>query len=134
VDGRSDLYSLGVTLFQMLTGSLPLKGDSMAALMYQIANQPAPSVRSLRPELPQVLADVLARTLAKSPADRYQSGAELAAQLRRCAPGGAATAALNVSADTGNSQFEATQALPRDTENALVATQVTLRPDTPSRS
>ena len=42
VDGRSDLYSLGVMLFQLLTGVLPLKGDSMAALMYQIANQPAP--------------------------------------------------------------------------------------------
>ncbi|PZO14252.1 MAG: serine/threonine protein kinase [Burkholderiales bacterium] len=134
VDGRSDLYSLGVMLFQLLTGSLPLKGDSMAALMYQIANQPAPSVRSLRPELPQALADVLDRTLAKSPADRYQSGAELAAQLRRCAPGGAAMAARNVSTDTGNSLFEATQALPRDAEDAMVATQVTLRPDSPPRS
>ena len=83
VDGRSDLYSLGVMLFQLLTGTLPLKGDSMAALMYQIANQPAPSVRSLRPELSQALADVLERTLAKSPGDRFQTGAELAAQLRR---------------------------------------------------
>lgn len=134
VDGRSDLYSLGVMLFQLLTGSLPLKGDSMAALMYQIANQPAPSVRSLRPELPQALADVLDRTLAKSPADRYKSGAELAAQLRRCATGGAAMAARNVSTDTGDSLFEATQALPRDAEDAMVATQVTLRPDSPPRS
>ena len=134
VDGRSDLYSLGVMLFQLLTGNLPLKGDSMAALMYQIANQPAPSVRSLRPELPQALADVLDRALAKSPADRYQSGAELAAQLRRCATGGAAMAARNVPMDTGNSLFEATQAFPRDAENAMVATQVTLRPDSPPRS
>lgn len=134
VDGRSDLYSLGVMLFQLLTGSLPLKGDSMAALMYQIANQPAPSVRSLRPELPQALADVLDRALAKSPADRYQSGAELAAQLRRCAPGDAAVATQPGPADAEDSPFEATQALPRDEENAMAATLVTLRPDSPPRS
>jgi len=82
VDGRSDLYSLGVTLHQMLTGSLPLAGDSMAALMYQIANQPAPSVRSVRPALPQALADILDRLLAKSPDARFQTGAELSIRLR----------------------------------------------------
>ncbi|MBA4267657.1 MAG: hypothetical protein C0453_21485, partial [Comamonadaceae bacterium] len=82
VDGRSDLYSLGVTLYQLLTGSLPLAGDSMAALMYQIANQPAPSVRSVRPQLPQALADILDRLLAKSPDARFQTGAELSQQLR----------------------------------------------------
>ncbi|MDO8903194.1 CHASE2 domain-containing serine/threonine-protein kinase [Hydrogenophaga sp.] len=82
VDGRSDLYSLGVTLYQLLTGSLPLAGDSMAALMYQIANQPAPSVRSVRPQLPQALADILDRLLAKKPDARFQTGAELSNQLR----------------------------------------------------
>lgn len=129
VDGRSDLYSLGVMLFQLLTGSLPLKGDSMAALMYQIANQPAPSVRSLRPDLPQALADVLERALAKAPGDRYQSGAELAAQLRRCVgrgddaeqPGGAAV-------PDGEDPFEATHAFPHASENAMAATLVTPHP------
>ena len=85
VDGRSDLYSLGVTLFQLLTGRLPLSGDSMAALMYQIANQPAPNVRALRPELPQEVADILDRLLAKSPDARPQTGAELAQALGRAA-------------------------------------------------
>ena len=130
VDGRSDLYSLGVMLFQLLTGVLPLKGDSMAALMYQIANQPAPSVRSLRPDLPQALADVLDRTLAKSPGDRYQTGAELAAQLRRCIhPGDDAAPPSQHPAASGDDPFEATQALPRDAENAMAATLVTPRPD-----
>ena len=83
VDGRSDLYSLGVMLYQMLTGQLPLRGDSMAALMYQIANQEPPRVCDVRPELPTQLADILSRALAKSPRERYQSGAELAAELQR---------------------------------------------------
>jgi serine/threonine-protein kinase len=82
VTGSSDLYSLGVTLFQLLTGSLPLRGDSMAALMYQIANQPAPDVRSLRPELPDALADILARALAKAPQARFENGESMADALR----------------------------------------------------
>ena len=83
IDGRSDLYSLGITLFQLLTGQLPFRGDSMAALMYQIANQPAPDARDLRPELPAALADILAKTMVKTPEGRYQTGAELAADLQR---------------------------------------------------
>ena len=53
VDGRSDLYSLGVMLFQMLTGVLPFRGDSMAELMYKIANEEAPGHPRLRPDLPE---------------------------------------------------------------------------------
>jgi eukaryotic-like serine/threonine-protein kinase len=129
VDGRSDLYSLGVMLFQLLTGTLPLKGDSMAALMYQIANQPAPSVRSLRPELSQALADVLERTLAKSPGDRFQTGAELAVQLRRCLNTGDESASPDgVAPATSESAFEATHAFPRASENAMAATLVTPPP------
>ena len=82
VDGRSDLYSLGVMLYQMLTGELPLRGDSMAALMYQIANQEPRRVCDLRPELSPQLADILSRALAKSPSQRYQTGGELAAELQ----------------------------------------------------
>jgi len=82
VDGRSDLYSLGVMLFQMLTGLLPFRGDSMAELMYKIANEEAPDVRVLRPELPERLATIVALSISKLPESRYQAGEQFAADLR----------------------------------------------------
>ncbi|WP_304608921.1 MULTISPECIES: CHASE2 domain-containing serine/threonine-protein kinase [unclassified Polaromonas] len=82
VDGRSDLYSLGVMLFQMLAGVLPFRGDSMAELMYKIANEEAPDIRIIRKELPARLAEVVALSLAKQPESRYQDGDRFAADLR----------------------------------------------------
>ena len=82
VDGRSDLYSLGVMLFQLLAGVLPFRGDSMSELMYKIANEEAPDIRVIRPELPQALADVVALSLSKRPETRYQTGEQFAADLR----------------------------------------------------
>jgi serine/threonine-protein kinase len=69
-------------LFQMLTGLLPFRGDSMSELMYKIANEEAPDVRVLRPELSQRLADVVALALSKRPETRYQDGQRFAADLR----------------------------------------------------
>nr|WP_249661414.1 serine/threonine-protein kinase [Variovorax sp. PCZ-1] len=82
VDGRSDLYSLGVMLFQMLAGVLPFRGDSMAELMYKIANEEAPDIRVIRPQIPEKLADVVAMSLSKRPETRYQDGEQFAADLR----------------------------------------------------
>ena len=82
VDGRSDLYSLGVMLFQMLAGVLPFRGDSMAELMFKIANEEAPDIRVIRPELPTALADIVALSLSKRPETRYQDGNLFAADLR----------------------------------------------------
>jgi serine/threonine protein kinase len=82
VDGRSDLYSLGVMLFQMLSGVLPFRGDSMSELMYKIANEEAPDIRIVRPELARSLADVVALSLSKRPETRYQDGDQFAAELR----------------------------------------------------
>jgi serine/threonine protein kinase len=82
VDGRSDLYSTGVMLFQLLTGRLPHEAESMARLMAQIANEPAPDVRTCRPEVPETLAHVVARALEKQPEMRYADGYQLAKDLR----------------------------------------------------
>ena len=82
VDGRSDLYSLGVMLFQLLTGVLPFRGDSMAELMFKIANEEAPDIRVVRPDLPVSLANVVTLSLTKRPEVRYQDGEQFAADLR----------------------------------------------------
>ena len=83
VDGRSDLFSLGIMLYQMLTGELPFKGDSMAALMYQIANEPHPPMRNFNPKLPAALDDFIDLALAKDPDERFASGNEFAKELKR---------------------------------------------------
>lgn len=85
VDGRSDLYSLGVMLFQLLTGHLPHQSESMAKLMQMIAQQPAPDVRHYRPALPEALAMVLALALEKRPELRYAGGEQMAQDLEAVA-------------------------------------------------
>ena len=82
VDGRSDLYSLGVMLFQMLTGVLPFRGDSMAELMYKIANEEAPDIRIVRNDISDALAQVVSKALAKRSDARYQDGEQFAQELR----------------------------------------------------
>lgn len=87
VDGRSDLFSLGVMLYQLLCGRLPFRGDSMATLMYMIANDPYTPITDIRPELateaPCVMA-IIERALVKNPDERYQRGEAMAADLRNC--------------------------------------------------
>ena len=82
VDGRADLYSLGVTLFQLFTGRLPHEAQAMGKLLYAIVNEPAVDVRTLRPDLPEPLARLVAKVLSKPPEARHGDGRELAAELR----------------------------------------------------
>jgi serine/threonine-protein kinase len=82
VDGRSDIYSLGLVLFQLLCGRLPIEAGSMGELMRAAVDQTAPSVREFRPELPEVLADVVALALQKRMELRYADGRELAHDLQ----------------------------------------------------
>jgi serine/threonine-protein kinase len=81
VDGRSDLYSLGVTAFLAATGQWPFEGESAAAVLAQHLTQAPPPILGLRPDLPAPLAHAIERCLAKSPEDRFASGEELAAAL-----------------------------------------------------
>jgi serine/threonine-protein kinase len=82
VDGRSDLFSLGVMLFQLLTGTLPFSADSMASLMFKITNEEAPDIRSRRADLPDGISPIIKKALAKNVEQRYQTGTELANDLK----------------------------------------------------
>jgi hypothetical protein len=82
VNGHTDLFALGVSLYQLLTGQLPFRGASMTNLMFVIANEPHESVTRKRRDLPKSLDAIVDRALAKDPANRFRSGAEMAAALR----------------------------------------------------
>lgn len=83
IDGRSDLYSLGITLFQMLTGNLPFRADSMPELMHKIAHAEPPSIHQWRSELPEFISDIVAKALQKQPHARYQTGQQFAHALHQ---------------------------------------------------
>jgi hypothetical protein len=78
VDARSDLYSLGATFFFALTGRPPFQASNVPAILARQVSQPAPRLRAVRPEVPAKLAMVIDRCLRKAPADRLQTGEELA--------------------------------------------------------
>ena len=86
VDGRSDLYSLGVTAYLAATGQWPFDGESAAEVLAKHLTQAAPPVLGLRPDLPAALAAAIERCLEKSPDDRFASGEELAAALGSALP------------------------------------------------
>jgi serine/threonine-protein kinase len=73
IDERTDIYALGVILFEMLTGRVPFGGDSSREVLRKQVSMRAPTVRSYRPDLPEVLDALLQRALAKKPADRFPS-------------------------------------------------------------
>ncbi len=85
IGGSSDLFSLGVSLYQLACGKLPFEGDSMAQLMFRIANEPHTDILSIKPDLPPCLAEIINKSLAKRIEDRFASGAAMAEALRQCA-------------------------------------------------
>ena len=98
IDGRSDLFSLAVSLYQLSCGKLPFEGDSMAQLMYKIANEDAPDILQYNPSLPPRFVAFLDKAMSKEADQRYQTGEEFAFELR-AAFGGAGASATSTGVD-----------------------------------
>ena len=83
VDHRSDLFSLGVVIYEMLTGEMPFKGGHEAAIMYEIVNVDAAPPSAVKPEINPELDRIVLECLEKEPSERYQGAREIAKDLRR---------------------------------------------------
>jgi serine/threonine protein kinase len=84
VDGRSDLFSLGVVLFELLSGDKPFKGDSIAALMYAITNMAHPPLAEVAPDTPECCVKIVTKLLTKGVTKRYKSAALVVKHLQEC--------------------------------------------------
>jgi len=82
VDGRTDIFSLGICLYECLTRRKPFGGDSLTSISYKIVHEPFPPLREINPDIPEAFEEIVARCLAKEPQKRYQRGREVAAALR----------------------------------------------------
>ncbi len=122
---QSDLYSLGVVAYQMLSGQVPFDADSTVALLYKIVHEPPAPIRATRPDLNEAVEQVLAKMLAKEPGDRYPTAIAFAQALRL---------ALQEGTGVATTVADASATIPEIPALSPDASAIHTRPQTPQSS
>lgn len=117
VDARSDLFAVGVLLFQLLTGTKPFKAQGIPALMQKVLNEPPTQLSTLRPELSPLMQDVIDKALARHPGDRFATAAEFARTLG---------AAIRNVDDEATAPLDLTEVVPARDAGSTDASQVSM--------
>jgi serine/threonine-protein kinase len=132
IDGRSDLFSVGCLLYEMVTGRKAFGGDTITAIIFKIIQEEPPPVRELNPLVPEALAQVVDRALAKSPETRFQTGREFAdALLPLTQPGHIPTLRqADVATAPPGAADTPTIATPPTAQGGTLASTPTVAPDT----
>jgi len=125
-DFRSDIFSFGVVLFEMLTRELPFTGENLLAMLHSLHFGAPKDIRYLRPDLPPAIASIVGRCLQKLPADRYQNAAEIARDLRRGEASGMAFAIGSTAPSAGGLQTTAKSSAPAQSVSSASVAQTTV--------
>lgn len=129
-DARSDVYSLGCSLYRLLTGESVFEGDTVVKKILAHMNNPVPSLRTKRPDVPEELDRIYQKAMMKRPEDRYQNAAQMAVDLEHWnAPGQASPSAVTQGGDAGLTDFLRTMGQPKTGANTAVkqATQTAVK-------
>ncbi len=136
-DERSDLYSLGVIMFQLVTGQLPFEGDTPIAVILRHVNDPVPSARALNPTMPESVDKIIHRLLAKDPDERYQTANDVIADLEKVERGQVVNFDQVVKVDRPHrpvpAEYETLDLSPRDRSTSRRSTLDLARPSAGER-
>ncbi|GAB3246610.1 serine/threonine-protein kinase [Chitinimonas naiadis] len=123
LDGRADIFAAGIVLYEVLTGKRPFDGEHVATIAYRILHEAPEDIRTLNPDVPEWLADLVMRCLEKDPANRFQTAREARSALREQA----STAAVVGGNGNGNGKAEANGTEPAPKQAAVAETSTEKR-------